>query len=143
MRALRLSLLCIAGLALAGLALPQEAPAQPAQCGRTATGASAAATTQLVAGVQGQSIHLCGWDVTATAAATFQLVAGSGATCGTGTVNVTGAHALSTNNVFTSSGATPGRYSTPNVVAPATPLNVCIIVTGTGPVQWTVFYTQF
>jgi hypothetical protein len=133
----------LVGLALAmGLGLT-GALAQPAQCGRTVTGSSAAATTLVIAGVAGSNIHLCGWDVTATAIATWQLVAGTGATCGTGTTNITAAHSISAQNVLSSSGATPGRYSTPTPVAPNPPLSVCVIVTGTGPVQWTIYYTQF
>jgi hypothetical protein len=133
------------GLALAmGLGFyPSGALAQPAQCGRTVTGASAAATTLVIPGVAGSNIHLCGWDVTATAIGTFQLVAGTGATCGTGTINITAAHSLSAQNVLSSSGATPGRYSTPTPVAPNPPLSICVIVTGTGPIQWTIYYTQF
>lgn len=128
----------IVGFALAGLGLfPEKAPAQPAQCGRVAIGSSAAATTLTITGATGQQIHLCGWDVTSTAAATWQLVTGTGATCGTSTVNITAAHALGTTNVFSSAGATPGRYSAP------AGNNICVIVTGTGPVQWTIYYTQF
>jgi hypothetical protein len=134
----------LVGLALAmGLGLT-GALAQPAQCGRTAVGTSAAATTLVITGVAGQNIHLCGWDVTATAIATFQLVAGTGATCGTGTVNITAPHSISAQNVLSSSGATPGRYSTSPPVPSTNPTpSVCVIVTGTGPVQWTIYYTQF
>ena len=109
---------------------------QPAQCGRTAPGSSAAATTLIITGQPGSVIHLCGWDVTATAAATFQIITGTGATCGTNTVNITAAHAMTGSNTINTSAATPGRYSTP------AGNNVCMIITGTGPVQWTVYYTQ-
>jgi hypothetical protein len=133
----------LVGLALAmGLGLT-GALAQPAQCGRTVVGSSAAATTLVIAGAVGSNIHLCGWDVTATAAGTFQLISGTGATCGTGTVNITAAHNIGAATALASSGATPGRYSTPTPVAPNPPPSICVIVTGTGPVQWTIFYTQF
>lgn len=125
-------------LLLVLLALLWAGPAlsQPAQCGRTAPGSSAAATTLLVSGAAGGVIHLCGWDVTATAAATFQLITGTGATCGTNTINITAAHAMTGNNTINTSAATPGRYSLP------AGNSLCMVVTGTGPVQWTVYYTQ-
>lgn len=138
MRALRSSLLCIAWLALAGLVslAPHEASAQPAQCGRTSVGSSGAATTLAITGQAGAIIHLCGWDVTATAVGTFQLVTGTGATCGTNTVNITAAHNLGATNVLATSAATPGRFSAP------AGNSICVIVTGTGPIQWTIYYTQ-
>jgi hypothetical protein len=126
----------VLGLALAGLA-SLAASAQPAQCGRVAVGSSGVATTLVIPGVAGQGTHLCGWDVTATAIGTWQLITGTGATCGTNTVNITAAHSISAQNVLSSSGATPGRFSTPAAN------NTCVIVTGTGPIQWTIYYTQF
>jgi hypothetical protein len=120
------------------LAFPVEpAVAQLAQCGRIVNGASAAATTLLVSGGPTFRVHLCGWDITSTAAATFQLVEGGGATCGTNTVNITAAHTLTAQSVLSSSSALPGRYS---LVGGN---NLCMVITGTGPVQWTVYYTQF
>jgi len=124
------------GLALAAGLVHDAALAQPAQCGRTAPGASAAATTLVVTGQPGAVVHLCGWDVTATAISTFQIVTGTGATCGTNTVNITAAHAMTGSNTINTSAATPGRYSAPMGNS------VCVIVTGTGPVQWTIYYTQ-
>jgi hypothetical protein len=41
------------------------------------------------------------------------------------------------NNTINTSAATPGRYSAP------AGNNICIIVTGTGPVQWTLYYALF
>jgi hypothetical protein len=132
--------LCVAaaslGLALGLLIIPFSAAPQPAQCGRTAPGASGAATTLVVAGVAGSIIHLCGWDVTATAASTFQIITGTGATCGTGTINITAAHVMTGQNTINTSAATPGRYSAP------VGNSICMVVTGTGPVQWTIYYTQ-
>jgi hypothetical protein len=125
------------GLALAAGLWSDASIAQPAQCGRTAVGSSAAATTLVITGQAGGIVHLCGWDVTSTAAATFQIITGTGATCGTNTVNITAAHALGVTNVYSSSGATAGRYSAP------AGNSICVIVTGTGPAQWTIFYALF
>ena len=48
------------------------------------------ATTQVIAPATGKLINFCGWHVTNTAGAgTFSLTFGTGATCGTGTVNIT------------------------------------------------------
>src|SRR5262249_58519609 len=66
-------------------------------CNKTATLAPAAAgTTQLVAPASGVTISICGWHVTTTSTAgTFQIFVGTGATCGTNTVNMTPALAVS------------------------------------------------
>jgi hypothetical protein len=132
------------GLALAAGSAGDAPLAQPAQCGRVVNGASAAATTLVIPGVVGQNIHLCGWDVTATAVGTWQLITGTGATCGTNTINITAAHSIGATTALASAGATPGRYSTSPPVPATNPTpSICVIVTGTGPVQWTIYYTQF
>jgi len=55
-----------------------------------------AATTSLVAPVTNASIYICGFSLTisqvVTTANTFRLVYGTGATCGTETVNLTGTY---------------------------------------------------
>lgn len=110
--------------------------AQPAQCGRFANGSGGAATTAVVVGAAGSFVHVCGWDVTATAAGTFQLIQGTGATCGTGTTTITAAHSMTGTNTIVSWG-NPGKVS-------LTPGNgLCVVITGTGPVQWTVYYAVF
>jgi len=127
------------------LALGQGAGGQPVTCNKTAQGSSGAATTLIVPAVTpnpppspGQTIAICGWDITTgAAAATYQLVYGTGATCGTGTVIITSAHNLGATSGVSSTGR---NYSTPST-NPAQGL--CMIVTGTGPVQWTVYYAQF
>lgn len=134
MRVYRFALLV--ALALGVLVPDRPALSQPAQCGRTSPGASAAATTLVITGQAGSVIHLCGWDVTASAASTFQIVTGTGATCGTNTVNITAAHVMTGQNTINTSAATPGRFSAP------AGNSICVIVTGTGPVQWTIYYTQ-
>jgi hypothetical protein len=126
----------ILGTLLALLLGVGPAFSQPAQCGRTAPGASAAATTLVVQGQPNGVVHLCGWDVTATAASTFQIITGTGATCGTNTVNITAAHVMTGQNTINTSAATPGRYSAP------VGNSICVVVTGTGPVQWTIYFTQ-
>lgn len=126
------------------LAWGQGVGGQQITCNKTATGSSGAATTQIVAPVTnpnataGEIIAVCGFDVSAGAAAgSFQLIYGTGATCGTGTINFTGVINLTINGSVSS---TWRNMSTP-ATNPAQGL--CAVVTGTGPVSWTVYYAQF
>lgn len=138
-------LLVLALLLMPSVAWGQGAGAQQVLCNKTAQGSSGAATTLIVPAVTpnpppaiGQVIAVCGWDITTgAAAATYQLVYGTGATCGTGTVNITASHNLGATSGISSTGR---NYSTP---ASNPAQGLCIIVTGTGPVQWTVYYTQY
>ena len=141
-----LSAACL-GLALAGSVgdAPLAQPVGPPNeiwCNRSAVVASAPATVSVVAGIAPRTISICGWIASATAAATMQIIAGTGATCGTGTVNLTAAHAIpaGANLVYSSSAA---WYSVVSLVPPAVPTNVCVVVGGTGPVQLTLIYSQF
>ena len=64
--------------------------------------AVAAATTQLVAGVTGQSIYVTAVSViTGAAGGNVQFISGTGAACGTGTANVTGTYAMAANGGMT------------------------------------------
>jgi hypothetical protein len=129
------------GLALAGSVgdAPLAQPVGPPNeiwCNRTGLAASGPATVLVVTGVAARTTTLCGWIASATAAATMQVITGTGATCGTGTVNITAAHAIPAGaSLSYASGA--GWYSA------ATAANVCVIVGGTGPVQLTLVYAQF
>jgi len=120
------------------LALCEGAPAQgvgPQQvlCNKSANGAGAVGTTQIVAPVTGQAVTYCGFEVTAAAAATFQIITGTGATCGTGTLNITAAYDFA---------ALAGLTGTSRQVSSAQSAGMCIVVTGTGPVHFTVYYSQ-
>jgi hypothetical protein len=53
-----------------------------------------AATTQLVAGVVGKGIYVTALSVIAAGTGNIQFIYGSGATCGTGTANLTGNYNL-------------------------------------------------
>lgn len=126
------------------LAWGQGVGGQQITCNKTAVGSSGAATTQVVAPITnpnqtaGEIIAVCGFDASAGAAAgTFQLIYGTGATCGTGTVTLTGVMNLTINGTISS---TARNVSTP-ATQPAQGL--CAVVTGTGPVSWTVYYAQF
>ena len=89
----------VLGLALAGSVgdAPLAQPVGPPNeiwCNKTAVVASGPATVLVASGVAARTTSICGWIVSATAAATIQIITGTGATCGTGTVNITAAHAI-------------------------------------------------
>lgn len=67
--------------------------------------APAVATTQIVALVANRSIYVCGFALSQAAAGTFQWIYGTGAACGTGTTNLTGAFTTAVGGDFTYSGA--------------------------------------
>jgi hypothetical protein len=129
------------GLALAGLvgdALLAQPVGPPNEiwCRSTGLATSAPATVVAVAGVASRTTSICGWIASATAAATLQIISGTGATCGTGTVNVTAAHAIPAGGVMNTV-AGNAWFSA------ATGASVCAIIGGTGPVQLTLMYSQF
>lgn len=144
MRTYRLSLLgliagfCVAGLALSSTGVPAQPVGPPNEiwCNRTGIATSGPATVSVVAGVTGRTTSVCGFIASATAAATIQLITGTGATCGTGTVNLTAAHAIPA-GAFINYGGNSAFSSA------ATGANLCAIIGGTGPVQLTVVYSQF
>jgi hypothetical protein len=131
----------VLGLALAGLAgdalLAQPVgPPNEIWCNRTAVVSSGPATVSVVTGVTGRTTSICGWIVSATAAATMQIISGTGATCGTGTANITAAHAIL-------AGDSQSYASSAAWASAPTASNVCAIIGGTGPVQLTLMYSQF
>ena len=144
MRKIIFSLLGLAGLALAGL-VPSSTvvPAQPAgpanqiSCSRSVIASGAVpATTQVVNGVAGQTISLCGWIASSAAATTMSIITGTGTLCGTDSRALTAAHAIPAGTFIAFSGVN-AWYSTP------IGYNLCIITTGTGTLQATLMYTQF
>lgn len=75
----------------AAAADPCLSPQVPKQS--VAIGISSATTTQLIALETGKAIYVCGWNFTAVigTGATYLFQYGTGTTCGTGTVALTGA----------------------------------------------------
>jgi len=143
MRKITLSLLSVAGLALAGLVLsPKLAPAQ--QTGATEVicnkqfivSAGATSMTQVVAGISGQSISVCGYTFNAgAAAATIQIVSGTGTNCNTGQVAITPVFSLGINGNLSFA---PGRA----FFSAASGAALCYVITGTGPMAAAVQYFQ-
>jgi hypothetical protein len=131
----------LAALLLALLVGPAVAqtvgPPNAIVCNKTGIGNTAAVTTQVAAPVGTQIISVCGFDAVAGAAAGgFQIIVGTGATCGTGTVTMTGPYVFGAGGGISNSSAY-ARFSS------AQGAGLCIITTGTGPTAWTVYYAQF
>jgi len=97
----------------------------------------AVALTRIVTGTATTSISICGYSSNAgAAAATWQLSFGTGTNCGTGTTAITPVFSLGINGVLVDH----------NIYAFFTlPQNtdLCLVTTGTGPLQIMVFYGQF
>jgi hypothetical protein len=130
------------GLALVGL-VSSPAPTQPVGppneiwCNKVNNGSSGATVGVSVAPVTNQSISICGFSATAGAAAgTFQLLGGQGATCATQTVTITPVIPLPINGNVTD------HTSSAWVTLPSAS-NLCISITGTGPVSYSIYYAQF
>ncbi|MGH8863094.1 MAG: hypothetical protein ACREVZ_00355 [Burkholderiales bacterium] len=67
--------------------------------------AGAAATTKIITEIANQTIYVCGYQVSQIATAgTLQWITGTGATCGTGTVNKTGAMGVTASQPIAYSG---------------------------------------
>lgn len=86
-------------IALCGVAPSQRVEAQPTVvgpgnailCNKVIAFTGSAALAQILAGVSGQVVNICGFLVTNTAASgTFNLEYGTGSNCGTGTTSITG-----------------------------------------------------
>jgi len=92
MKKLSAALLVYFGLACAALA--QQSVFVPATTASIPITISTATTTLLVTGVSGKSIYVTAVDVIAAGTGNIQFIAGTGATCGTGTVNITGNYNL-------------------------------------------------
>lgn len=79
----------------------QKAVIVPATTASAPINISTATTTQLVAGIAGQSIYVTAVDVIAAGVGNIQFTAGTGGICGTATVNITGNYALTAQVGFT------------------------------------------
>lgn len=99
MRKLIAALLIFFGLASAALA--QQSVFVPATTASVPIAISTATTTLLVSGVSGKRIYVTAVDVIAAGTGNIQFIAGTGATCGTGTVNVSGNYNLTAQVGFT------------------------------------------
>lgn len=98
---------------------------------------SSAATTKLISGVSGKSIYITAWDGISSAAGTIKFIYGTGTTCGTGTVELTGTYAFGTATVITKGNGGAPLFSIPNGN------DFCIVAASTINVQGSISYAQF
>jgi hypothetical protein len=112
-------------------------PAQTAICNKIATLAVGPTTiTQVIAGVAGQSIFICGWHVTNTGATgTFSISIGTGSNCGTGTVVVVPA----VNVTSTAPSADHIDYASQQVPAG----NALCVTPSVATISFVFWYSQF
>lgn len=114
----------------------QPIGAQPIMCDKVAIGQSLiAGTTQLIAGVPGVVINLCGFKYDLNANGTVQLVWGTGASC-TSPTNITSNITTLTNDHII--------HHLPYAYLSSLPgQSLCAVVTGTGSVlNADIFYLQ-
>lgn len=99
MKKLGAAILLYFGLVLAAPA--QQSVFVPATMASIAITISTATITLLVTGVTGKSIYVTAVDIIAAGTGNIQFIAGTGATCGSNTVNVTGNYNLTAQVGFT------------------------------------------
>jgi len=101
-------------------------PCQGSTVPKSSVAIAVTATAQLIAPLAGHLIYVCGYNFTlgGTNAPTAQFTTGTGATCGTGTVNQTGTMGAAT---ITSGG---GGYQ---VFKGNAGQGLCLVVAGTTP----------
>lgn len=109
-------------------------PPPPPTCNKVVSVTGTAALAQVIAGVSGQIVAICGWSFTNTAASgTFLIATGTGANCGTNTVNLTPALSVGATAVTDHSAA-----ASQNVVA-----GNAICVNATATITGLLYYSQF
>lgn len=130
------SLLLLGFLALASPAQAQPLGAQPIFCDKVSVNQNlTAGTTQLIAGVAGVPINLCGFKYDLNANGTVQLVFGTGSSC-TNATNVT-------SNITTLVNDHIVHHLSYAYLSSAPGQSLCAIVTGTGSVlNADIFYLQ-
>jgi hypothetical protein len=138
-----LSILAALGLSLPWVSFVYKAHAENVVgppnnifCNKVAPSAIlSAGTAQLVAGVSGQIINICGYVLSGAAAGTVQLEFGTGASCTTPTV---------LSPVFTTASAADLQDHSNNAWASSAPgASLCAVVTGTSSVSIVAYYSQF
>lgn len=129
-------------LAAALLCWSWGAAAQPTAfniiCNDTYPGTPPAnATTKLISNITPQIISICGWEINAGAATvTWQFVHGTGTNCATNQVILTPVFYLAINGIqvsrspYAQISLPPGR-------------DLCVVTTGTGPLEILIYYAQF
>lgn len=130
----------LALLLLALLVAPaqaQQSVVVPATQASVAITISTATTTQLIAGISGKSIYVTQVNIIAAGTGNIQFIAGTGATCGTGTVNLSGNY-----NFTAQVGFVMGNGNGAIWVVPAG-FNVCAVTSQAVGMPGSLSYAQF
>ena len=138
MKKLGAALLIYLGLASAALAQQIVGPQNLILCNKVATFTGAAGLAQLIAGVSGERVYICGWHVTSTSATTttFTLVSGATTTTPCDTAATTLLPAL--NVTITAPSADHIDYASQQSVISQ---NVCVNAPAT--ITGLIYYSQF
>jgi hypothetical protein len=112
-------------------------PCQNGAYAKSSVALTLTASSQLIAASGSTSVYVCGFAATAAGTSpTLQFAYGTGTTCGTGTVNLTGAFAPTAGTELKTHGALT-QFSAPSGN------NLCAIVGGTSPsIQGYLTYVQ-
>lgn len=133
-------LLALASAVPAASQLLPQGPVGVAYCTKSVFGqiTGAQAATQIIAGVAGQQIYICGTNLdTTTGTQTFQLVYGTGVNCGTGQTTITPVWTIPAN-------ANIVDHTVYAYISIPAGNSVCnITTTATNVLEWTVYYAQF
>ncbi len=112
-------------------------PIVPATQKSAAIAISSATTTRLVALNGTQSIYVTAVDVVSDGTGHIQFIAGTGSTCGTGTVNITGNYSLTAQVGFTKGTGVGALW----VVPPG--LSLCAVTDAAVNMTGSLAYAQF
>lgn len=134
MRKLSAALIILFGLASAALA---QSPIQVSTQKSVAVTISTATTTKLITENGTQSIYVTAVDIIAGGTGNIQFIAGTGATCGTGTVNITGNYSLTAQVGFTKGDGNGVVW----VVPPG--LALCAVTSAAVGMPGSIAYAQF
>jgi len=130
---LALAVLCL-GFASA---FAQQAVIVPATTASIPITISTATTTRLILGVTGLSTYITAVDIVAAGTGNIQFIAGTGATCGTATVNVSGNY-----NLIAQQGFVKGTgYGVVWVIGAG--LSLCAVTSANVGMPGSMAYAQF
>jgi hypothetical protein len=130
------ALLLLLGLCSTAWAENTVGPTNAILCNKVANVAvGVATTTQVIAGVAGQSIFICGYQITNTAAAgTFAIVTGTGSTCTSPTTLVTAQNVTNT---------APATYNVGVAQMQANAGQTLCIIPSAATIATTIWFSQF
>lgn len=137
MKKLSAALILLIGLATAALAQTGSSNVNVATQKSVAVTISTATTTKLITENGTQSIYITAVDIIAAGTGNIQFIGGTGATCGTGTVNITGNYQLTAQVGFTKGNGAGVVW----VVPPG--LALCAVTSAAVAMPGSIAYAQF